>query len=68
MRNYDNKIITELKKVCTAEELVLVLIGDADWPTKRKVASAAQVLLDEYNEEGLTGGSKNINKLKDIFS
>lgn len=68
MRNYDNKIITELKKVCTAEELVLVLIGEADWATKRKVESIAQVLLDEYNEGGFSGGSKNINKLKEIFS
>lgn len=68
MRNYDNKIITELKKVCTAEEMVLVLLGEADWATKRKVQSVTQVLLDEYSDEGFSGGSKNINKLKDIFS
>lgn len=68
MRNYDNKIITELKKVCTAEEIVLTLIGEADWATKRKVQAVAQVLLDEYNGDGLSGGSKQINNLKDVFS
>lgn len=68
MKKYDNKIITELQKVCTAEEIVLVLVDEADEELRRKVQTVTSVLLDEFTFDGYDDGSKNIESLKGLFS
>ena len=68
MQNFDKQIINELMRVCSAEEVVLVLTGDADEDTVQKVQVVARVLTDEWNETGWNPQSSNVDNLKDMFN
>lgn len=68
MQNFDKQIINELLRVCSTEEVVLALLGEADKEVVEKVQVVARVLTDEWNEAAWTGGSNNTQKLNEIFS
>ena len=68
MQNFDKQIVNELMRVCSAEEVLLVLLGEASDEVRSKVQTVARVLTDEWNDTGWSPQSANVDKLKDIFN